>query len=360
MRVANLCWAPSVKRGLQAILNAGAGSGEAVVFDFDNTIILRNMGDPVAELLCRRGLCQALAIPRGLAREALSIKCGRPLAPEADLNAVYEQHLAQASTSQDCDDRIADAYAWAVWCLAGISPARVLEVVNEVYDGGSALQDCHTKGQPSRVSDTIYLRPFVHPDMLDLLADICELGYAVNIVSSSMPWTVRWVVQHVLNPGLRARGVKKEISPTAVFGIAPELIDGSRRVDDRTLVLDDPQYAAQSIQRLEQLRFGEVLSYPIACFAGKAEIVKRYISQQPYLVVGDSRNDAAMLEMARYKLWLKIVEKQETRVPELIAVSGAERSAWFIQAVNSVLNPGFRQEEVMLKIDKTDTALSAA
>lgn len=349
MRIEKLNWAPSVKNGLGRILRAGADADNAVVFDFDNTLIIRNMGDPVSEILTRRGYCQSVAIPAGLSRNPISINSVGRLSAEQDLNDLYEDHLRTALGRKDADSCIADAYAWAVWSLAGVSPARIVEVVREVYDGGSAVRDCESKAAASVVPNTVYLRPFVHPDMLDLLADLIDLRFKINIVSSSMPWTVRWVTQNVINPALLARGAKGQIEAKNVYGIAPQLIDGGKSTNDRTLVEADEDYANLRLERLEELRCGDRLSYPIACFEGKAEIVRENISERPYLVVGDSRNDAAMFALGMHKLWFKITEKQETIIPAMIMSSPAGEKAWLVQAVNSVLQPGFRPEEVLLR-----------
>ncbi len=336
-------WAPPVKARLDELVAARAGSGDAVVFDFDNTLICRDIGEATFAWLVENKKITAAALPAGVSPPLPSAKGGAPLTPSSAPDLVHYYEAFLGASDEDDPAPHGDGYAWVVQAMAGLSPLDVVEATDRAFSTGLAESGA---AESSRVGSSLsgggYRRPFFYPRMVELTAELRKNGYDVWVISASNAWTVRRMVLAHLNPRLRDLGAPG-IPPERVIGVSLLMID--RRtgalVKDRVLVAKNSSYANMNDSELGRYELTGRISYPLSAYHGKSALIDQYIGRTPYLVAGDSPNDHAMLLKAKNRLWIARLEKPgyQERTAELIARSGPDE--WLIQPTLYKESPGF-------------------
>lgn len=172
VRLAGPGWAPEARRRLETLIARGAGQGLPVVFDFDNTLICRDIMDVTfAEYLNDAALRKRHRIPAWMTPPFTPTGGGRPVTGE-DPMAYYEALLE--ATRHHPTDRTAHAvaYGWTAQFLGGLSPAEVVELTRRAFAEEAGRADLRRAARPS----TLPVRgtrhgaplPFFYPEMVAL------------------------------------------------------------------------------------------------------------------------------------------------------------------------------------------------
>ena len=199
-------WTPCARQHITRIIEEGAGKGHLAFFDFDNTILCRDIGDATLAILARDGLITGQNI-RAIG-SPLFLHDGMVARPEEGV-LQYSDHLLHA-TSGDGSSCSPTGYAWQVQLLSGLSVADIVAATGKAYSEGRGAADAGTlsittvpaqdtdqpppppppPGAPCEGPGGV-AAPFFHRGMVELLAALLDSGYDVRIVSASNVWSVR-------------------------------------------------------------------------------------------------------------------------------------------------------------------------
>ena len=296
-------WTPSTKQKLETLISEESGTGKVVIFDFDNTLICRDIGEATLGTLTDQN-----KINKSLLQEFLSpgIKTESP-------TKYYDQLLSSTEHHTNEQTAHANGYAWAVQAMAGLSPIEIINATEKAFKDGSAQSD-RESNQLSQINVTneenSFARPYFYPEMVELVAKFLENDYNVYVVSASNVWTVRWMVNQ-LNNLIKKQGIDKKISLKNVLGVSTLLVGKNGKLfKDQLLTHEVEGYADLKSKLLKDLKLSAQISYPLTGYYGKIANIKQWITKdRPYFIAGDSPNDLPMLETAENKLWIARLEK---------------------------------------------------
>jgi len=333
-------WTRDVRRELGRLIRAGAGQGLPVAFDFDNTIVCGDIGEATLAVLAREGRLSPARQAAAVSPSFRNAK-GEMVSPASalDLTAYYEDYLAPTRHGSKDSTPLANGYVWAAEVMAGLSPLEVVRATRLAYEQSRPGQEVRLDVTPGRTS---YPAPFFYAETVELIAELLRNQFAVWIVSASNVWSVRWMVQHGLNPLLRQRGASPGLPPARVIGIATLLADAQGYLcKDAVLVKDDPRYAALDEARLGSLTLTSQLQFPAPTYSGKVACLWDCLAGQPYLAAGDSPGDLPMLTFSRHRLWIARLEKPDYQRAVREAMSRAGPRGWLLQPALCRRAPGF-------------------
>jgi len=187
-------WNHHTKERLLEIINSGRDQNLPVVFDFDNTIICRDIGEATLEVLSKTELRSSFDIIK------------------------HYENLLNSTKHQILDSSpYANAYAWAVQVMQGLTPLEIIKATKQAYDNESAFRDHLDLRSETKMKH--FRRPYFYPEMIDLIGAFLENKYDVYIVSASNIWSVRWMASK-LNQKLKQSGFKGEIDLKNVIGVS--------------------------------------------------------------------------------------------------------------------------------------------
>lgn len=310
-------WRPAVDSELQRIVDE-AGPEDFCVFDFDNTVLCEDIGEATHARLFLDG-----AFAKTLADENLSppIFADGRLRSARDFTAVgYYEALAETV------DELS-AYAWIVEALAGLTAAAVTRATRQARRKTREMKALTGPGFGVP-------RPFVRPEVADLIEALRRTGARVAIVSASNVWSVRAMVRAALDPML-----SKPFPLDQVFAVSTLMRDqdGALR-RDADLVREDSAYRELHEERLEGLRLTARLAHPLPAFEGKVAVIRRFIDPQrrPLLVAGDSLNDMSMLNYGENRLLFARVENPGLQAELRARLSRRvyQGAGWMVQPVS--------------------------
>ncbi len=261
-------WHPEVHRALLDLLDR-APAGEAVVFDFDNTCILGDVGELFGHFMVQQMRYRydldafwELVHPED-GREALRELTEAALelsAHEREGSPLYERYLAQMSglygrRLQRAGKR--DCYEWAVRLHVGLSEEEMTSwskevIARELIEPRRRERYRCDDGHVAEVQRGI--RPFV--EIYELMRALEAAGLEIWIVSASNIWTVRAFADH--------------------FGLPQERVLGNRVA-------------------VEEGRLTDKTRIPALYREGKMAIIEEVIGKTPVLVAGDAVTDYEML-----------------------------------------------------------------
>ncbi len=266
-------WRREVEERLEGLL-AGGGKGEPVVFDFDNTCILGDIGELfshflIDEMLYRYDLDafweqihreDGRGELRKITEAALSVPADQRAGREeyevylAEMGALYGRRLERAGP-RDC-------YEWAVRLHVGMTAEEVrrwtAEAIEREMKRATEVEVRRTEGgEEVRIGRGIRMLR----EMGELIKGLREAGFDVWIVSATNRWSVEVFAAH--------------------FGVGPERVLGNRVVVD-----------------VEGVMTGET-ERPVLYREGKVAIIEEAIGRWPRLVAGDSVTDLEMMREAR-------------------------------------------------------------
>ncbi len=130
-------WTPHARRCIQTIIDEGAGKGHLALFDFDNTILCRDIGDATLSVLVRDGLITPDSIRKLGFTDFLHD--GQLVRPEDGVLS-YSEHLLRA-TSGDGSSSSDVGYAWQIQLLSGLSVAEIVDATRIAYRDGIGARD---------------------------------------------------------------------------------------------------------------------------------------------------------------------------------------------------------------------------
>jgi len=344
-------WSPAARALLERWINEGQGSGRVAVFDLDNSLLCRDIGEAALVALLGSGVLRPESIPRALS-PGLPVAGGVTLTPSDAASVVDYYEALVAMTEHDPTDPApySNGYAWAVQAMAGLTPAQVVEATRLAYAGGDASLDLGRPGAESRIAiepgGRSYARPFFYPEMVELVGALLERDFDVWVVSASNAWTVRWMATVALRDRLERAGFERGIAPDRVVA-SSLLLEGpeGRLHKDGLLVRGNPGYASLDAGELSRYRLTAQVDYPLPTYSGKVAAILQWTGlshgARPYLAAGDSPSDHAMLAFAERRLWIARAEKPAYQkvTADLLARTG--REGWAIQPVLGQKAPGF-------------------
>lgn len=359
-------WRPEVKARLERLITAESGRHLPVVFDFDNTLICRDIGNATFGVLVKQGTLIPSKIPADLL-PTFNLNGRLVSASSAPDLVSYFLDFEQATAHQKSDFTTElVGWGWITQIMQGLTPRHVSFAAQLAYNQGEGLRDLGVYPGESKMvftdKDAYFRRPFFYPQMVELVGEFLNNDYDVWIISNSPVWAVRWMVTQVLNPALTERGFSKVFNPAHVIGISTLLQGPDQQLSkDPFLVQEDASYAAMNDEALSKYTLTGFLVPPIAGFYGKVAQTLQSIGTRPYFVAGDSFNDFPLLKVGNYKLWISRLERPDYQEGAVVlAKSSPEAGVWMLQPVLADKSPGFvaNEEELNKRLPTTDAKVT--
>ncbi len=337
-------WCPEVKARLETLIAQNAGKGKKVIFDFDNTLICRDIGEATFAAMAGEKKLTLKNIPLEIT-PPFTLN-GKRISPDnaENITMFYEDFLSATKHQPGEACPYSNGYAWVVQIMAGMTPADILSFTEKAYAKGIARQDSEKSNlQETKING--YRQPFFYPEMTDLAGLFLKNGYDVYVISASNIWTVRWMVIKNLNPLIQARhGEGLGIAPDHVIGVSV-LLEDTRTGElhkDPLLVRTNKAYANMNLEELANYKLTSQIVYPLTGYFGKvANIIKFITSDRPFLIAGDSPNDHPMLNMAENRLWITRLEKMGYQEKTVKLIDNSLPGEWLLQPVLYKKSPGF-------------------
>ena len=333
-------WNECVRRRLEKLIHRGSGRRLPVVFDFDNTIVCGDIGEATLAVLVREGKISAARLP-----ETLSPPFRPPgrgivtLKSSTDAAEYYETFLAPTAHGDRDPTPLANGYVWAVEVMENLRPWDVVEATRKACELARPSGPGYIEVRPGK---TRFPAPVFYPEMVELLTELVRHKFDVWIVSASNIWSVRWMVQEQLNPRLREQGVKRGLSADRIIGISTLLTDRRGGLHkDMLLMKDNAHYAALDEKVLRSFCLTSRLQFPVPTYSGKLACIHDAIGTRPYLGVGDSPGDHAMLALSQNRLWIARLEKPGFQEQTATLVRKTGIAGWMIQPILAKESPGF-------------------
>lgn len=338
-------WCPTVKEQLQKLIADNAHQGKKVVFDFDNTVICRDIGEAMFAAMAAD---KKLRLHSDLHPSFTFAGKKYGAVHSTDVVAYYENYLAM-SKEMDAETPYSNGYAWLAQVMRGMSLGVVARYTQKTFADNIAARD---HPQSSTISG--YRRPFFYPEMVDLAGTLLRNGYDVYVISASNVWTVRWMVTQQLNTRIQQKfGKNVKIAADHVIGVSVLLKDhrDDKLYKDAYLVRNNKDYAAMKTAELENYTLTSEIAYPLTGYFGKVANIFKYISQhRPFLVCGDSPNDFPMLNWGENRLFITRLEKMDYQQKLIEQIDKSLPGKWLLQPTLYKKSPGFVSTRSMLEL----------
>ena len=351
-------WTESTYDDLGSVIADGAGQGRVALFDFDNTVQGRDVGEAALGHADESGSIDPASVPTALA-PPVTVD-GRTVTVADGLNAYYEAVMA----SGEGVDPLREYSSLPL--VATLFSGRTVEQFTE--EVASAYGDAD--GDPSTFRDSAgyremasggmdelagHGRPFIYPQMADLLGNLGANGYEVWVVSAGVAWAVRWMVKNALNPAIAAKYGRDATLPLdRVIAITTIMRDRNTGalVSDYELVRHrrDRAYTNLDPSRLRQLEITALPDGLTSWRGGKGGAVDNLITRDDvYFAAGDSNGDLEMLDRSANRLVIARMNK-----PDLIQQFNDEIESdpdanWIVQPTVSTAPAGFAATRCALK-----------
>jgi len=299
---------------LNALINKYRNSGEIAVFDFDNTVICRDIGETTIGQMIIDGSLTRESIMRFKPIEFLYDGSIVSYSPESSLLTYYEKFLLATKHQAHDENYYENAYAFMVKILAGMTPLDIKNATIKTFSNEIAIADYENERSEttlnSQEGSPFYRLPFFYPEMVDLIGNLLVNGLQVFIVSASNVWAIRTMVS-ILNQKLKIE-FGQEIPLKNVIGSSMLLHDEKKQLyKDYPLCLSNEKYEKLEDSVLQCYRLTNEVSNPISTYYGKIAAIFKYIGKIPVLAAGDSINDLPMLAYAKHALFISRLENPE-------------------------------------------------
>ena len=332
-------WTPDVRSWLEDLIAKGSGRGVPVVFDFDNTLICGDVSEVTLATLVNSGL---------LPLQHLAPTLSPPFRPPGgtrvtlesctDITQYYEAFLTPSVHGISDPAPFSNGYVWAVEVMEGLRPLDVVRATRTAYEQPQSSKTGFVEVTPGK---TVFPVPFFYPEMVELIGAFLGHQFDVWVVSAGNVWSMRWMILRVLNPKLRELGISKQLRADHLLGVSTLLADRKDRLyKDALLVRDHPAYAALDENALATFRLTSRLQFPVPAYSGKVACLFDALGRNPYLCIGDSPGDLAMMAISQHRLWIARMERPyfQRKLLNLIRKNGAH---WMVQPTLTKGNPGF-------------------
>lgn len=329
IKLKDLNWNTISKIKLEEILNNNSFNNKKVIFDFDNTIISRDLGEYSFLKLIENKLINIEKLKDfspSFNFEDKNIILGETVNPFE-----YYNYLMKSNNHQSLEEsEIINGYIWLVQALSGNNLKDILNLNIDLF-----------------VKDSSSLnKPFFQPEIIDLIGNLLINGFKVYIVSATNTWTIRFFILNQLNVLLKKIFNKDiMIKPDNIFGINTLIKDkrDNKLYKDLYLLKSNDKYKNMNSNELENYEITSQIIFPVSTFEGKKTLIEKHIlkdKENPFLIVGDSPNDIPMLKSSDYKLWIQRTEKDEYKK----YLENIIDDSWLIQKVNTINEAGFIKE----------------
>lgn len=327
------------------ILQAGAGKGLPVVFDFDNTVICGDIGEATLATLIAEGRIHKSTVSKSLCPD-FSLPDGQHVSPARCENLTQYYELLLKSAGSTDPTPLSTGYTWCVEIMEGLT---VLDVVEATQRAFSLTETRVEKFITVNPGSSQYPIPFFYPEILELMVDLIQQEFEIWVVSASNVWTIRWMV-NALNQILKKLGAPAGIRPEQVIGVSTLMQDESGRLwKDSVLSRENSDYLNLQPDILKILKLTSRLHFPVPTYSGKVQCILDYIGKQPYLAAGDSPGDHPMLQFSQHKLWLARLEKPDYQKQTAKLITETTKNQWVIWPTRCKKTPGILHDLQTLK-----------
>ena len=136
--------------------------------------------------------------------------------------------------------------------------------------------------------------------------------------------------------------IVRGIPPEQVLGVSVLLADRRGGLHkDACLVRENPDYAALDPRTLGAFRLTGQLQFPVPTYSGKVGCLWDVLGGRPFLAVGDSPGDHAMLSFSRNRLWIARLDKPGYQAATAKRIRQTGRRGWILQPALGGAKPGF-------------------
>jgi hypothetical protein len=336
-------WNRDVKHWLGQLIAKGSGRGLPVVFDFDNTLICGDVSEVTLATLVNAGL-----LPLQRVAQTLSPPFRPPggtrvtLESCSDITEYYEAFLTASAHGIFDPSPFSNGYVWAVEVMQGLRPLDVVRATRTAYEQPQSAKPRFVEVTPGK---TVFPVPFFYPEMVELVAKFLRHKFDIWVVSAGNVWSMRWMVLEVLNPKLRRLGISQGLRADHLLGVSTLLADRKDRLyKDALLVRDHAAYAALDERALGALRLTSRLQFPVPAYSGKVACLFDALGRNPFLCIGDSPGDLAMMAVSRHRLWIARMERPHFQQTLLNWIRMNGEGNWMVQPTLTKGNPGFLQD----------------
>jgi len=356
-------WYSEVKSSLEQIITDNAGKNKKAVFDCDNTILCRDIGEATLAVMVMEGRLTPQNVPSEVSPEF--IINGKKINLKSGLMTYYDDILSATAHHKDEKCPSANSYAWAVQIMNGMTPAEIIPFTEKAYADGLGQKDMNDKNL-KRTQISGVDRPFIYPEMADLLGTLIKNKIGVYVISASNVWSVRWLVINKLNPMLKEKfGNDVFLQPDHVIGISVLLRDkrDGRLYKDPLLVKTNKKYAEMDMDELNNYELTTQIAYPLSGYYGKVANVLKFVTfDRPLLAGGDSSNDFPMLNFAENRLFITRLDKLNYQKELMDVVKDSLPGKWLLQPSLNKIIPGFVSSDVELnkRLEKAGNDLKTA
>lgn len=321
-------WSPSAAEAIDRVLKE-ARQGDCAVFDFDNTVICGDIGEATLAVLVRDGILrpQAALCPAFKTTDGRVVQVENPV----DLISYYEALLDPTIHGSEDPTPLSNAYAWAVQIMGGLSVNDVVNATERAF--GLSAPD---RLVPIKVQAGLspFPAPFLYPGSVELIAALLRRDISVWVVSASNAWSVRWMVQSVLNRRLESLGVPRGIPNSQVIGLSCLLTDSSGQLyKDSVLSRRSSGYECLEPQAISGFQLTTMLEFPVPTYSGKVARIIDHIGKTPLLAAGDSPGDLPMLAFSRHRVWIQRPNKPVFENALHAARGRTAEGDWIVQPV---------------------------
>lgn len=333
-------WNLDVREWLENLIANGSGSGLPVVLDFDNTVICGDVSEVTLATLVNSGL-----LPLQHLAPTLSPPFRQPggtritLESSADITEYYEGFLTPSTHGALDPSPFSNGYVWAVEVMEGLRPLDIVRATRAAYEQPQSAKPGFVQVTPGK---TVFPVPFFYPQMVELIAQLLAHQFDLWVVSAGNVWSMRWMILEVLNPKLRQLGISDGLRADHLLGVSTLLADRKDRLyKDSLLVRDHPAYAALDERALSAFRLTSRLQFPVPAYSGKIACLFDALGRNPYLCIGDSPGDHAMMAISQNRLWIARMERPhfQRKLLNLFRQRGAAN--WKVQPTLTKGSPGF-------------------
>jgi len=333
-------WNHQTRAALERLIDHGAGRNLPVVFDFDNTLVCGDLQEATLAVLARDGMLTAKRLPATLSPPfRLPGQKRITIESTADITEYYEAFLAATAHGDRDPAPLATGYAWAIEVLVDLRVSDIVAATRTVCETLHPPQPGYIQVAPGRARFAV---PFFYPEMVELVAELIRHRFDLWVVSGTNVWGVRWMVLHELNPQLRRHGVRTGLRADHIIGVSTLLTDRHDHLfKDALLVRENPRYAALDEKVCRQFRLTSRLQYPVPTYSGKVACIFDAIGRPPYLCVGDSPGDHAMMAFSQNRLWIARLDKTGFQHKTALLIRETGHAGWLLQATLTKGKPGF-------------------
>lgn len=362
-------WNNETRVKLEKILNENSQKNKKVIFDFDNTVISRDIGEATFAYLLKNNMIdkeKIRAFSPSFTFEGKEVSIDNTV----DISDYYEK-LCSVTEHQENDTAIAmTAYTWVVQIMEGLTPYDVMNATKQAFMNNISSSD-RKKAKNTKIEitegKTSYMVPFFHPETVDLIGNLLLNNYDVYFVSASNVWTIRYMVMFELTKLINEKFKSNvKISPEKILGVNPLIRDKRTGLlyKDTLFVREKTKqsllYGSMNENELKNYELTNQINSPITGYEGKVTNIMKFIvneNEKPFLIAGDSPGDYDMLKFSQNRLWFARLEKPDYQKNLNALIKKHQYKNWFIQPVLYKSMPGLisnkKQLETLLSNEKS-------